>query len=111
MFRRPEILRILVTPNTACVVKTARLPKTGFSRILDPLYGSKPYAMMDGTQIEGCQDWIECSPLVGVATSSDNSVDWSVSEDILDQLLACSYEPDALTIVIAAAKGKLRLLR
>lgn len=114
MFKRLDILRILVTSDTACERKTARLTKDVFSRILDHRYENNPFRQIDPTDMLGYQDWVACSPLVGVVTTPEDPwVDASVSEDMLDHMLACSYEPDALTVVVAAtsAKWKKHILR
>lgn len=111
MFGRPEILRIIVTPQTDCAMKTARLPKEVLSWILDQRYGDNPFHQMDPTYFLGCQDWVACSPLMGIATKSNSMVEQFLSEEMLDHLLACSYEPDALTVVVAATRGKALLLR
>jgi ankyrin repeat protein len=110
-FQRSQVLRILVNPYAGCTVKTARLPKNHFSWLLDWQYSGSPYSCIDPTHGLGCQDWVTCSPLVGVAATRDSESNWSVSEERLDYLLSCSYEPDALTVMVAAAKGNLKLLR
>lgn len=114
MFKRPDVLRILVTSDTAYERKTARLPKDVFSLILDQSYEYNPFGQMDPTDMLGCQDWVACSPLVGIATVPEDAlVDQSVSEKMLDHLSACFYEPDALTVVVAATRGifKMHILR
>lgn len=110
-FRNPEILRILLTPETVCTMKTARLPKKVFSWVLDQQYGANPFAQMDPTHLLICEESVACSPLMGIAAMRDSYADWLASESMLDHLLACSYEPDALTVVVAATRGNLRLLR
>lgn len=110
MLYLPDVLRILVTPGTICVMKKARIPRKDISLCLSPesfVHGSK----MDPIYNIGCQDWVPCSPLIGLAMKSGYYTDWSVFEAMLDHLLACSYEPDALTVVVAAAKANMRLLR
>lgn len=111
LFSLPEILRILVSPGTARVIKTARLSKDIFSWILDQRYGANPFTRVDPTHILGCQEWVACSPLIGIAATPSF---WGMtpnSEDILAHLLACSYQPDALTVLVAATRGNLHLLR
>lgn len=108
MFRRPGVVRALITPGTACVLKAARLPKEDFIWLMDPRRPCNPYIDLDPTHILGCRDWVACSPMMGLATTRYSD---SVSQDILDHLLACSYEPDALTVVVAATRGNLYLLR
>lgn len=111
MFSSPEILRILVVPGTACVMKMARLPERDFSWILGSQRTTNPYYDQDPTQIIGCQDWVTCSPLMGIVMAPYLFGKSSFSEEILDHLLSCSYELDALTVVAAAANGDLDLLR
>lgn len=114
MFMRPELLRTLVTSDTACGRKTTRLPGDILSRMMDWHYRTNPFRQMDPTHMLDCQDWVACSPLVGVVTTPEDPwVGTSVSGDMLDHLLACSYEPDALTVVVAATSGmfKMHLLR
>ncbi|KAH8766107.1 ankyrin repeat-containing domain protein [Diaporthe sp. PMI_573] len=110
MFSRPDILSILVTPGTTSAIKVARIPKEAFSSFLDPRNHTNPLKWMDPTDDLGCRDWVACSPLMGIAATPDRGVHESLSDSILNCLLACSYEPDALTVVIAVAKGNLRLL-
>lgn len=108
MYNRPDILRILVTPDTAYERKTARVTKDVFSRILEQRYEKNLLRQMDPTLMLGSQDWVACSPLVSIVTTPADGRVWinqSVFEDMLDHLLACSYEPDALTVVVAAASG------
>lgn len=113
MFRHPEVLRILVTPDTVCMRKAARLPRDVLFWILKNDYPANPFDWIEPTYfILECQDWVACSPLMGLATTMDDSwVNCPVSEDVLDHLLACSYEPDALTVVVAATRGNLNLVR
>lgn len=111
MLHGPAVVRALVTPGTACVLKTARLPKRNFSLFLDPRRQSLQYGWMDPSLILSCHVWVVCSPLMGIATRPDLNVAWSVAEVILDYLLECSYEPDALTVVVAASRGHIDLLR
>lgn len=105
MFRGPEVVRALITPGAACVLKTGRLPKEDFNWLMAP---QRPHFDRNPTHILGCRDWVACSPLMGLVTARYPE---SVCEDILDHLLTCSYEPDALTVVVAAARGNLHLLR
>lgn len=111
MFSSLEISRILVVPGTVCVMKTARLPKRDFSWILDSQCKINRYYNVDPTHSLGCQDWVTCSPLLGIAMTLCRSIHWSIAEDILDHMLACSYEPDALTVVVAATWDNILLLR
>lgn len=143
VFGRPEILRILVAPDTACMMKAARISKDDLSHIMDQKYGAPFYYTRGPTHFLTCQDWVTCSPLMGIAAMAltppatqcvngaplvseedmigfedrfvsedmSDSEDMSVSEDMLDHLLACSYEPDVLTVVVAATRDNLRLLR
>lgn len=112
-FKQPEILRILVTPDTVCGIKKTRLCKENFFWTLGKPHPDDNYFQMELGPSPSCQYWVTCSPLMGIAINPDacQRIDWSVSEGMLDHLLACSYEPDALTVVIAAAEGELRLLR
>lgn len=114
----PEALRILIPQGSAFLMRTARLSLEHFDKLL----GYRPFTVPHRS-IDSTHHWIDstesifygqsiaCSPLVGLTTTRDNIVNWDVSEEMLDYLLACSYEPDALTVVMAAANGKLRLLR
>lgn len=111
MSNRPWVVSILVPSGTVCEAKPARLPKEDFSWILDSNSRTNFHNWMDPTYILGCRDWVACSPLLGIAMMSESMIDWSIREDILAHLLSCSYKPDALTVVLAAAKGLLRLLR
>lgn len=111
MFWRPDVLRILHIPGTVRVSNTARLPRDVFYWIFDQRFGNNPLRKMDPTHFIGHQDWVACSPLIGLVTAADSWVYQSVSENMLDHLLACSYEPDALTVVVAAKRGELHLLR
>ncbi|KAG8163991.1 hypothetical protein KVR01_005909 [Diaporthe batatas] len=106
-----ETLRILIPPGTSFVTRTARLSREHLSRLLERWAPTKSYHWIDTTESIFCGQSIACSPLMGLATTRDAIVDWTTSEEMLDYLLACSYELDALTVVIAAANGKLRLLR
>lgn len=110
-FRNPQILRILLTPDTVGTMKTARIPKKVFSWILDQRYGANPFAQMDPTHLLVCEESVACSPLTGIAAIRDSYADWLLSEGMLNHLLARSYEPDAVTVVVAATRGNLRLLR
>lgn len=107
MFMRPGILRTLVNSDTAIMSHTARLPKDVFYWIFDQGFGNNPFEGMDPTYILGHQDWVACSPLIALVTTR-NSLAF---ENMLDHLLACSYEPDALTIVLAAKRGDIHILR
>lgn len=109
--KRPDILRILADPRANCAMKTVRLPKKDFSWLLNPECRSAPYRWMDPAHRVGCQDWVTCSPITGIAMTADWSLDWPIAEDMLRHLLACSYEPDALTVVVATTRANLRLLR
>lgn len=110
MFDCLDVLRILVTPGTTCRLKKARITREDFSSFLYPQY-SAFFSKMDFKHYMECQDWVSCSPLMGIAMAPDDCSDWSISGDMLDHLLSCSYEPDALTVVMAAARGKRLFLR
>lgn len=116
MFRTPEVLSILVTPNTFSVPKAARLPKKSFPLFLKPRDTPRSFfwshLWMDPTNGLGCQDWVACSPLMGIALMPETyGLELSASNDMLNHLLACGYESDALAVVIATANCKLWLLR
>lgn len=111
MFERPDILRALVIPGSVRAIKTACLSKDIFSWILDQRHGANPFAKVDPAYILGCHDGIVCSPLIGIATTRPSLAMQSVSEDMLSHFLACSYQPDALTVLVAATRGNLHLLR
>lgn len=59
---------------------------------------------MDQTRNLDCQTWVACSPLMGMAIVPYR---WYVSAAILGNLLACSYQPDAFTVVVAVAKNNI----
>lgn len=111
MFMDPEILHFLVTSDTACVSQTARLPRNVFYWIFDRRFGINPFTKMDPTNMIGHQDWVACSPLIGLVTTPKSWEYQSISKNMLDHLLACSYKPDALTVVVAAKRGDIHLLR
>lgn len=111
IFMHPKTLRILVNSDTACMSQTACLPKDVFYWIFDQRFGSNPFKQMDPTHMLRNQDWVACSPLIGLVATWTQWVYQSTIEDMLDHLLACSYEPDALTVVLAAERGDLRILR
>lgn len=110
IFHRPDILHILATRGTACAMKTMRIPREDFSSFLE-LHCFKALCLLDPTRSLGCRDWVSCSPIMGIALAPSIYAGWDASEVTLDHLLDCGYEPDALTVVMAAAKGNLRFLR
>lgn len=111
LFHSLDVLRILITRNSTRVTKKARIPRKDFSLFLKQIYYPPSFSHMDPQYSIGCQDWVPCSPLMGIAMMPAMFTDWDVCNEVLDHLLACSYEPDAFAVVIAAAKGNLRLLR
>lgn len=96
---RVDLLRMLVIPGAsqACSIKTTRLPKRHFSWFLEGKHTDNRHRFLDPTRFLGCQEWVTCSPLVGVAMTTDRPA----AKHMLDHLLACSYEPDAITVIIA----------
>lgn len=107
MFNHVDILRSLIAPQTTSVMKNARLSQNDLYWILSHRSPGTLDFEMDPTRNLGCKNWISCSPLIGIATAP---FEWDVSMSILDHLLACSYEPDAFTVVVAAAKSNTWLL-
>ncbi|KAG6354519.1 hypothetical protein INS49_004536 [Diaporthe citri] len=80
-FGNPEVLRILLTPDTVGTMKTARLPQKVFSWILDQRYGANPFAQMDPTQLLNWQIIVRidrqdrppwCPTALQVAVSDEN---------------------------------------
>ncbi|KAJ0124324.1 hypothetical protein J7T55_005662 [Diaporthe amygdali] len=113
-FGHSVVLRMLITPGTPRQVNTAWLAREVLITCLESGGVIIPYRWPTYTEVfpaevdmhPGCEDWVKCSPLVGVAMAADEQR----AGDIMDCLLACSYEPDALTVIVAVAAHRMAFL-